>query len=348
MVFSKERKHTWSRPGAVVLMLLLALAVLVGCGGDEDSTAASGDATQAQSESEELTPFTILHFKQHMSMIPFLVGREEGIFEKHGIDLKFKETVSVDSLVPSVVSGDVQATNWTWGSLAVLEAGDIPVVAIAPVDQGPAAGESDIFEVVTLESSGITSFDQLEGKTIGVSSIGGLAELQVRKAAREAGIDPDSLKLTVVPFPNIGAALRAGRIDAGFINEPWLSQTKAQTPMNVVDSSSLTVMEDMPFLGLIAEVSYVEDNPDTIRKVQLATQETQQYARDHPEEIREQLTSWSGLDQATADEVTLPYPATEIDFEGIQEIADQLYEFDLLEEELDTSKLVTEFPLPEE
>jgi|GEM_PF-2127864 len=347
MDIPKARQRTWFL--GVVAVLVFALAILSGCGDDDgDSTATSGGGDSTSAMSEELTPFTILHFKQHMSMIPIVVGKEQGIFEKHGIDLKFKETVAVDTLVPSVVSGDVQATTWTWGSLPVLEAGDLPVIAIAPLDQGPAAGESDIFEVVTLKSGDITSFDQLEGKTIAVSSIGGLAELQVRKAAREAGIDPDSLKLTVVPFPNVGAALRAGRIDAGFINEPWLAQTKAQTPMNVIDSSSLTVMEDMPFICLISNTQYVADNPETIRKVQLAVQESEQYARDHPDEIRDQLTTWSGLDQETAENVTLPYPATELDPEGVQEITDQLHEFGLLEEATDVAPLMIEFPLPEE
>ncbi len=115
--------------------------------------------------------------------------------------------------------------------------------AVLPVAQGTAKGVLDVdivaqhvgerpgsFSVywAVREDSPIRSVADLKGKTIGINVINGGTQGPFNLLLRRAGLDPErDVKLVEVSFPLAEDALRAGRVDAVNMNQPFA--TRAET-----------------------------------------------------------------------------------------------------------------------
>jgi ABC-type taurine transport system substrate-binding protein len=64
------------------------------------------------------------------------------------------------------------------------------------------------------KSSTIKDVKDLEGKTIGINALRGVAEVMIKNSLEKQGVDPDSIKLLEIPFPDIPAALGQKHVDA--------------------------------------------------------------------------------------------------------------------------------------
>ncbi|HMJ03656.1 MAG TPA: ABC transporter substrate-binding protein [Conexibacter sp.] len=339
------RSHGLARILALVATVL-ALVAAVGCGDSSDDDAASGStaATQEQAETAEVR----LKVTPQASFAPLQLGIDQGFFEENGIDLKLETTNDPTNTPPQIVAGQVEGGSWTWGSLPVLTSAGLPIVAVAPIDTGGATAEDDFLKIVALRDSGITSIRGLEGKTVGVNTVGGLAELHVRKAAENAGIDPQSVRVLVVPFATMNAALRARRVDAVSQVEPFLTDLVDNTSVNILAGSNVEIQPNLPFATVIMSSRFVEENPDVVRRFQLGVQRSMEYAGTHEDELREVLTTFSNIPADVAAKVSLPQAATSMDLDGIQAQVDALREYDFLDRDVDISEHVIEYPLPEE
>lgn len=77
--------------------------------------------------------------------------------------------------------------------------------------------------LVVLASSSINVASDLKGKIVAVNSRKNIVDLAVLRFIRGAGLKADDITLVEVPFKDMEAALRGGRIDAATLPEPILS-----------------------------------------------------------------------------------------------------------------------------
>ncbi len=82
---------------------------------------------------------------------------------------------------------------------------------------------------IVLDKSGLTSANDLKGKTIGVNAVHDAIEFFARLALLKAKLDPDrDVKWAAIPPPALGDALRTGRIDVAGMSQPFFSNEKAR------------------------------------------------------------------------------------------------------------------------
>lgn len=160
----------------------------------------------------------------YLGDLPTLVAEERGLFERHGLDL----VVDYDH------SGRETLTRLRVGET------DFALMALTPfvLDRlsaaGSDAGEQPVIlanvshslglnHVVVLPESPVEQPAQLVGATIGVMS-GTNADFLLSLFLTYHGIDPGEVTRRDLPTAEIGAALRAGEIDAGVIWEPWIAR----------------------------------------------------------------------------------------------------------------------------
>lgn len=178
----------------------LALATtLAACGGDSDGASASSGETEL-----------LLPFPEGLPMAPLTVAKEQGLFEKNGID-KVKVSVADGSgyVSQQLVAGNV--------NFALLGSADL-AVAVSKRDDIRVLychQAHNVYRIGALADSGITELDELSGKTLGITEPGGGENAMVRAALEEGGLT-DSV--TTLPIGGAGpqslAAINDGKVQA--------------------------------------------------------------------------------------------------------------------------------------
>jgi NitT/TauT family transport system substrate-binding protein len=150
-------------------------------------------------------------------------ARETGLFAKAGLDVDLQPMQTTSATAAAIVSDFVDIGYGTVDTLANLHQKGIPVVIIAPGSEYvfPATRRSGA--LVVPANSLVRNAKDLNGKTISSPSLHGLADVVTSLWLDRNGADTSTIKFVEVPFPAIPAALEAGRIDAGFVAEPFIT-----------------------------------------------------------------------------------------------------------------------------
>ena len=152
-------------------------------------------------------------------------GIEKGMFRKQKLEIDLQPTQGGAATIPALVSGDIQIGGSNVVSLLLASSKDLPIRAIAGGTVAKAEGEKDFGALLAAKGKDIEQPEDLAGKTIAVNTLNNIAEVVVKAALEKQGVDPESLKLSEVPFPEMAPALDKGSVDAAFNIEPFVTQS---------------------------------------------------------------------------------------------------------------------------
>lgn len=166
-------------------------------------------------------------------------ARENGYFSKAGLNVTVAQNPSTPALVSAVAAGTYDIAYATISTLAVAHAHGLPFVLIAPgvgVKPGVIAGA-----IMVPPNSPIQSAKDFNGKTFGCAALNTIAEYLPRAWVDKHGGDSSTMKFVEVPFPQEVPAMTAGRIDACYLVEPFLTMSLKQ------QTAKLLTTGDDPF-----------------------------------------------------------------------------------------------------
>jgi ABC-type nitrate/sulfonate/bicarbonate transport system substrate-binding protein len=216
--------------------------------------------------------------------LPAEYGIELGVWEKRGLDVK-NTYVSGGQFGQSMASGQFEVGLGGAASAAVIVGSvDAPIVAGISHDY-------TMMVLVTSNDSGISDVSDLEGKTIGITSVGSVTDSLVTVLRQEEGWDESELQAAPVGgFDQQMAALKSGATDA-FI---WTAEAGYQLEEEgegtiVMDFGSL--VPDNVFEAISAPRSAIDDEPDKVQKYLEGYFETIQYMKEHRAETVEFMMS---------------------------------------------------------
>jgi NitT/TauT family transport system substrate-binding protein len=331
---------------ALVAALVAALA-FAACGSSDDDSdtggsATSGSSTSASSDGAAGGERTTVKMGvvPAATFAPVFVGLEQGIFDRHGIDLQIDVGGLAPTVFPRILQGELQMGANTWGTLVTSEARGLPLTGIAPVDSG-GAGADDDYQGIVSKPGGVRDIRELNGKTVAVPTLKSFTDSQVKSVLAANGVDVGSVRFIAIPFPDMPAALEAGRVDAAGIVEPFYGQVLAR------GGNLLAPLSRQQLMGaIVAADRWVAENRDTIAKFDAAWAETLDYADRNPDAVRRALVSGLRLPEAVAQRMILPTWVHRIEEARVQEIADMMLETGAIEEPVKASEMITEYPLP--
>ena len=196
---------------------LVTLAVAAACGGAPGAAASPspGEKTALQVSYSEVIPD---------EWAPWAAA-DGGMFAKHGLDVTLQSIASANG-VAALLSGQVQFAQLGGSEVvsAAANGGDVVIVAnLVPV-----------FPYVFMTAPSVPSIADLRGKKVGVSKVGGSADIATRVALTKNGLDP-ARDVTIVETgsaANRVAALKSGAIQGG-VSQPPESTTLEQQGFHV-------------------------------------------------------------------------------------------------------------------
>jgi NitT/TauT family transport system substrate-binding protein len=187
---------------------------------------------------------------------------DSGVLKNYGKKYKLKmiSTKGTPEAQSLLVSGQANLATFSFSTIATTVTNDavpggISVVAGHFVD-GAEGYHSNAYMV--RDDSTIKSAKDLKGKTVGVNAVGTAVDIILRVWLKDNGVDPEKdVKFAEIPFPAMGAALKAGRIDLGAFVQPFTAIESAKggvKPLftardSVGENSAITVVGRKDYLG---------------------------------------------------------------------------------------------------
>jgi NitT/TauT family transport system substrate-binding protein len=144
---------------------------------------------------------------------PLFVAIEAGSFKKQGLEVRY--IVTGARSIQALIGGSVQFSQG-------VSSRTVPAAGLAGSDAVLIANFSDKLLFTMHSAPEINSLQDLKGKIVGVSGLGGSTDFATRVALREAGLIPDKDVLIrgVGGVPEIVTALKAKLVQAGTLSPP--------------------------------------------------------------------------------------------------------------------------------
>jgi NitT/TauT family transport system substrate-binding protein len=308
------------------LVLLLAAAAVLGACGDDGGGSGGGPAKLRVSDTAGV-PSAFLEYGVH-----------KGYFRKRDLDVKVQPSQGGATVVPAVVSGDVDIGGSNLVSVLLARDKDIPVKIVAP---GTFVAKDDFSAIVVAKDSDIRQPKDLEGKTLAVNTLKNVAEVTARASLDKQGVDTSKIKLTEVDFPDMTAAVEQGRVDAAFAIEPFVSQAAA-AGNRIVDRPYVGTKPGLQIGCYFASEQYLAENEDVVKRFRAGVAETAKAIAVDPGAFRKFLPEASEIPPPAAQKAVLPAWKESSDPASVDLIADLMQRYGITPEKPDTSEALAE------
>jgi NitT/TauT family transport system substrate-binding protein len=216
------------------------------------------------------------------------VAEQEGIWEKHGLEVTPKVFTNGPLQIQALGTGDLDFGYIGPGAMWLPASGQAKVVAINTL------GEAD--RVVA--QPGITSMQDLRGRTVAVPE-GTSGDMILTLALDAAGMTNEDIEHVPMEPAAIVAALASKQVDAAGFWYPALAKVKQQVP-DLVELAQNTDFEDTVAFptAFVAGNDVVANDPEKTRRVIAALREAMQYRTDEPAATIEATAGMLGIDTA--------------------------------------------------
>ncbi len=223
-------------------------------------------------------------------------AKDMGFFTKAGLDVETTSMQGSSLIVSAIVGGTLDLGFDTLDVLATQHLKGIPLVIIAP--------SHDYLSPLTLRTqalavpanSPLQSAKDLNGKTIAVSTLHSLADLGARVWIDQNGGDSSSVKFTEVPFPAIPGALDAGRIDAAWVVEPFI--TVAKKTNRILFYGFDGIAKHFIVGAWVATRQWANDHPDLVSRFAAVIHDTAVWANKNPQQSGAILAKYDKIEPA--------------------------------------------------
>ena len=208
-----------------------------------------------------------------ITAMPFFVAKDFGFFQQEGLNAEM--VVMPASLnIKVLLAGDIQYAATIGSAVAAAIRGINVRTVMLFVDRplqdlvgGPA----------------IKSIGDLRGKTVALSSRGGLQDIIMRRMLAKSKIDPSQVTMvTIAGQMALIAAVKTGRVAAALLNPPYNFLAYREGLTNLGFSGDFV---RLPSTGIATLGETLERNPDQIRRLTRALARARAFAKDNKAKI---------------------------------------------------------------
>lgn len=312
---------------------------------DRSTVEEASAGTEAESAAPSAAPVAVTMAVQEgaASNLPMAVARDQGMFEAQGLEVEYIPLAG-NALLPAITSGDVQFFSQAVQIVGTAIQQDVQLrffcggsdtnwtVVMAPTSSDlPSTADGATWQ---------ESLQSLEGSTLGVAALGATQENWARSLMNAAGMDEDSITLVPVGVgPSAIAALDGGQVDAilgySFIKEQLLAAGDTEQ-LFAFDETGPDGLGDQMNTGMVADVAWLDANPDVAQRICAAFGEAMSWFQDPANETELRailagpdfgITDETVQDQIMSPDGVLTYFSPEVDCARLERAADFFVEF---------------------
>jgi NitT/TauT family transport system substrate-binding protein len=314
---------------------LALVLTLTGCGGN-----VTDEATPDTAGGLEKTELNV-GIVPVPSSAPLFIAMERGFFKEEGLSVKTQIIQAPQQVMPQILNGGIDTFLTSYVSLITISASEVAPLKMLTESQQGAPG---INGVVVSGDSPIRTPAELKGKTIAVNTVKALGEVTVSAHLKTNGLSPADVKFVPVNFAEQIAALKAGRVDAAWMTEPYLSAAKKDLGGRMVIDTLSGPTTGLPLDGWAASADWVNRHPKTAAAFQRAMAKAQRVAAGDREAINKVIPTYTQIPAEVAATMGLGTFTTSVDVARVQKVADLLAEFQITKTRLNAADLIAAPP----
>ena len=307
------------RAGRPVLAAAVVLSIgMLTAACSSGSSSSSGPAPAKATGSSAATTSIVVGSLPLVDTAGLQVAMKEGYFTQAGLDVTVKSVAQSTAAIPDLLHGSIDIIGGgNYVSFIEAEAhGTFPVAILAPADDCT----PDTFGVVAMPSSGISKPADLAGKTVAVNLTQNIQTLATSSVLTADGVSASSLHYVQIPFPDMVAALQAGRVDAVSVVEPFMSAALAAGG-KVVTSTCTGSMANFPLSGYLTTQTWAQQHAAAARAFAQAVEKGNAYANANPSVVRSLLPTYTSITAKAAANLPLTTYPTTLSTADLQRIA---------------------------
>src|SRR5215208_6337302 len=320
---------------ATLLLALACAAGAAGCGDDDGNGGGGGGGGEAGPTTLKVGVIPIA------DVAPLYLGMKKGFFEEVQLKIEPQLAEGGAAITPAVLSGDFQIGFSNTISLLIAASKDLPVQIIS---QGVLAGKAEKeawADLLVLKDGPIKEPKDLEGKTIAVNTLKNICEVTIKASLEKEGVAVDTLEFAEVEFPDMNAALEAGRVDGACVVEPFVSQgTGPDGQARAIDPFYVRTAPDLTVATYFTTKEYAEQNEDVVNRFVRAMNKSLDFAQANPDLVRKALLDYTEIPPEAAEAITLPQWRTDLSEDTIKLLSELSLKYGLIEEEPDLDELI--------
>jgi NitT/TauT family transport system substrate-binding protein len=326
--FSKAGR---SLTALLALACLCATLTFASCGGG--SNGGGGESGKPATVTVGVIPIA--------DVAPLYVGIKQGFFKQEKLTIKPKLAEGGAAITAAVVSGDDQIGFSNVTSLLIASSKNLPVQILAQgVVGGPKPTAKDAWDGLLVKSdSPIKKPKDLEGKTVAVNNLNNVGPLTINRTLEKAGVDYKKVKYTEVPFPEMNAAIDAGRIDAGWMVEPFVSQGLAAGERPILYPFEAAI-PNLTVATYFSSKQYIQKNGDVVDRFVRAINKSLEYAQSHPDGVRKVVPTYTKIPPKVAQKMHLPQWKSDLGMPTIEETSKLAQKYGFMKKQPDLGELV--------
>jgi NitT/TauT family transport system substrate-binding protein len=321
--------------GAVVAVAVLAILFL-------PRLAGGGNAAPSVVEDPDLNVAVV----PAVDSAGFFVALHQGLFTARGLHVTFIPAVSSETVINAQALNqpldriDISCGNYvsyiqaqqnydegkrssSAGSATV--AADLDIFAEGSVMEAGAQG------LYVMPGSRIRTLADLEGKVIGVNAPGNILYLLAASALADNGLSVSGVHFAYYPLPEMSTMLKAGKIAAAVLPEPFASQAEQSLGVTLLADLDQGATLAFPVQGCAVTRQWAAQHPMELAAFRAAFEQGQEIAdtdRAAVEQAMETVPDSLGVSRETAAVMALDsYPTGPVDAVRIQRVADVMRQF---------------------
>jgi NitT/TauT family transport system substrate-binding protein len=321
------------RTACIVAAGLAALWATAACGGSaQPSTSTSSTGTGLEKTHLTVGALPIV------DDAPLFLAIKNGYFKQQGLTVTTQIIPQSTLAIPEMLHGTVDIIG-TGNYVSFFEGQAQKTFSIRVLSAGATCTQNS-FGILTLPKSGIKGAAGLAGKTIAVNLTNNIQTLTADTLLKANGVNPASVKYVVVPFPDMAAALKAGRVNAISVVEPFMTGAEQAMGAVPVMSQCSGSVSRLPLSGYFATAAWAAKYPHTAHAFQVAMAKAQAFADANPSAVQKVLPSYTKITAAAAPHIKLSYYPPALNPAQVQRVADLMLAGGLLKTPLDVRPLL--------
>ncbi|MGH8867768.1 MAG: ABC transporter substrate-binding protein [Actinomycetes bacterium] len=231
-------------------------------------------------------------------------GDEQGFFADNGIDLEISSSSGGATVIPQLVSGDldVAGSNIVSGIIAIDQG--LPIQMVAAGTSTAEDPAQDFSALMVAGGSPAAGIADLVGQRVAVNSLRNINDIVVGHELQQAGLSDDAVQFVEIPFPEMAAAVERGDVAAAVVIEPFITVAE-DNGLRIIGRPYTELRPGLQIGTYLMNRELVASQPELVQGFQRAVKATGDAVAADPAAFREALPRISETDPALAERVRI-------------------------------------------